>query len=97
MTKLKAFALFLLLGTTAQAQTSVLSDVQAKLTLAEPKSVYKIGEPIRLILREGKHYLFQVWNIGAMNGSQVPSARGRERRDRILKDRPLVTLKTKED
>ena len=49
------------------------------------------------IRREGKHYLFQVWNIGAMNGSQVPSARGRERRDRTLKDLPLVTLKTKED
>ena len=45
------------------------------------------------IRREGKHYLFQVWNVGAMNGSQVPSAYGRERSDRQRKDLTLVTLK----
>lgn len=73
MTKLKAFALFLLLGTSAQAQTSVLSDVQAKLTLAEPKSVYKIGEPIRLILeftagREG--YVAELLRAGKEQWSE---------------------------
>jgi len=26
------------------------------------------------IKREGKLYLFQVWNVGSMNGAQVPSA-----------------------
>jgi hypothetical protein len=45
------------------------------------------------IRREGKHYLFQVWNVGAMNGNQVPSAYGRERSDRQRKDPTLVTLK----
>ena len=45
------------------------------------------------IRREGKNYLFQVWNIGAMNGSQVPSVYGRERSDRQRKDLTLVTLK----
>ena len=45
------------------------------------------------IRREGKHYLFQVWNVGAMNGSQVPSAYGRERSARQRKDHTLVRLK----
>ena len=50
MTTLKSFVLFLFLVTSAHAQTSILPEVHVKLTLAEPKSVYKIGEPIRLIL-----------------------------------------------
>ena len=45
------------------------------------------------IRREGKHYLFQVWNVGAMNGSEIPSAYKRERSNRQRKDLPLVTLK----
>ena len=45
------------------------------------------------IRREGKHYLFQVWNVGAMNGNQVPSVYGRERNNRQRKDLTLVTLK----
>ena len=47
------------------------------------------------IRREGKHYLFQVWNVGAMNGSEIPSANERERRNRQRKDLTLVTLKAK--
>ena len=50
MTKLKSFVLLLFLVTSAHAQTSVRPEVQVKLTFAEPKSVYKIGEPIRLVL-----------------------------------------------
>lgn len=50
MTTLKSFALFLFLVTSAYSQTSVLPEVQVKLTLAEPKTVYKIGEPIKLIM-----------------------------------------------
>jgi len=45
------------------------------------------------IRRAGKHYLFQVWTVGAMNGSEVPSAYERERSDRQRKDLTLVTLK----
>lgn len=47
------------------------------------------------IRREGKHYLFQVWNVGAMNGSEIPSAYEGERSDRQRKDLTLVTLKAK--
>lgn len=46
------------------------------------------------IRREGKHYLFQVWNVGAMNGSQIPSYE-RERSDRQHKDLTHVTLRAK--
>jgi hypothetical protein len=52
---LKSFALFLFLllsvGTSATGQTPAPPEVHVKLSLAEPKSVYKIGEPIRLIMQ----------------------------------------------
>lgn len=51
---LKSFALFLFLllwvVTSALGQTFAPPEVHVKLTLAEPRSVYKIGEPIKLIL-----------------------------------------------
>lgn len=47
------------------------------------------------IRREGKLYLFQVWDVGAMNGSQIPSASERQLSDRQRKDLTLVTLKAK--
>ncbi len=50
MTTLKSFALVLFLVTSAYAQTSVLPEAHVKLTLAESRTVYKIGEPIRLIM-----------------------------------------------
>ena len=50
MTTLKSFALFLFLVTSAYAQTSVLHEAHVKLTFAEAKTVYKIGEPIKLIM-----------------------------------------------
>ena len=50
MTTLKSFVLFLFLVTSAYAQTSVLPEVHARLTLLEPKTSYKVGEPIRLIM-----------------------------------------------
>jgi hypothetical protein len=46
------------------------------------------------IRREGKHYLFQVWNVGAMNGSEIPSYE-KERSDRQRKNLTLVTLRAK--
>jgi hypothetical protein len=52
MTTLKSFALFLLLilVTSASAQTLAPPDVRVRLSLVEFKSVYKIGEPIKLIM-----------------------------------------------
>lgn len=38
------------LVTTARAQTTAPADVQVKLSLAENKTVYRIGEPVRLVM-----------------------------------------------
>ena len=50
--RLKLLFLFLLLSliSSASAQTLATPDVHVKLTLAETKTVYKIGEPIKLII-----------------------------------------------
>ena len=45
------------------------------------------------IQREGNLYLFQVWNVGAMNGAQVPSAPNMEQRAGPRESLSLVTLK----
>lgn len=45
------------------------------------------------IKREGKLYLFQVWNVGSMNGTQVPSALDKQTNDRRRQNPTLVTLK----
>ena len=45
-----ALCMLLLLVTSAFAQTSSPSDVHVKLSLASTKSVYRMGEPIKLIL-----------------------------------------------
>jgi len=50
MTTLKSFALLLFLVASADAQTSVLPEAHVKLTFAEPRAVYKVGEPIKLIM-----------------------------------------------
>jgi len=50
MTTLKSFALLLFLVASAHAQTSVLPEAHVKLTFAEPRAVYKVGEPIKLIM-----------------------------------------------
>ena len=44
------------------------------------------------IKREGKLYLYQVWNVGALSGAQVPSALDKETRERPVR-LTLVTLK----
>ena len=47
------------------------------------------------VRRGGKHYLFQVWTLGALNGREIPSAHKRERNDQQRKDPSLVTLRAK--
>jgi len=48
------------------------------------------------IKREGKLYLFQVWNVGSMNGAQVPSALDKQTNDRRRQTPALVTLKVED-
>ena len=48
------------------------------------------------IKREGKLYLFQVWSVGSMNGTQVPSALDKQTNDRRHQSPTLVTLKVED-
>ena len=52
---------------------------------------------LMFIRREGKHFLFQVWNVGALNGREIPPVSERERSDRRRKDLTLVSLKARVD
>jgi hypothetical protein len=44
------------------------------------------------IKREGKLYLFQVWNVGSMNGAQIPSVLDKRTNDRGHQSPTLVKL-----
>src|SRR5262249_41905742 len=48
------------------------------------------------IQREGKLYLFQVWNVGAMNGAEVASALDKQPNGRRHQSPTLVTLKVED-
>ena len=48
------------------------------------------------IKRGEKLYLFQVWNMGSMNGAQVPSALDKQINDRRHQSPTLVTLKVED-
>jgi hypothetical protein len=69
--------------------------VRLVLTQRVEKDTPSTASSLIFIRREGKHYLFQVWNVGAMNGSEIPSAYKTEGSDRPGKDLTLVTLKAK--
>jgi len=74
MSKIFTVILLLSLFTVAGAQTAASSDVQAKLSLAETKTVYRIGEPIKLVMeftadREG--YIVEYSPDGKEGGSDV--------------------------
>lgn len=45
------------------------------------------------IKREGKLYLFQVWNVGSMNGVQVPSILDKQTNNRGRQSPTFVVLK----
>ena len=44
--------------------------------------------------RGGKRYLFQVWNFGAVNGSQIPVLDDKHTSNQRHKERTLVILRT---
>ena len=50
-----------------------------------------------LVFKEegGTQYLFQVWNLGALNGGQVPFSLDRKSSDRQREKSTFVTLKAK--
>ena len=70
--------------------------VRLVLTQRVEKDNPSTASSLVFIQREGKLYLFQVWNVGAMNGAQVPSALDKETRDRRRQTLTLVTLKVED-
>ena len=48
------------------------------------------------IRRAGTLYLFQVWSMGSMNGTQVPSVLDKQTNDRRRESPTLVMLKAKD-
>ena len=49
------------------------------------------------INRQGRHYLFQVWSVGSLNGAEVPSALDKQTNDRRRPSATLVTLKVEDN
>jgi hypothetical protein len=60
------------------------------------KNVPSTASSLMFIKRQGKLYLFQVWNVGSMNGAQVPSAVDKQTSDRRRQSFTLVTLKVED-
>lgn len=67
--------------------------VRVVLTQRVEKDDPSAASSLIFIKREGKCYLFQVWNVGAMNGNQIPAAFEKETGDR--QNFTLVTLKAR--
>ena len=68
-----------------------------RLVLAQrvEKDLASTTSSLIFIRREGKHYLFQVWNAGALSGNQIPFALDKEPRDQQRETLTLVTLKAR--
>jgi hypothetical protein len=60
------------------------------------KNVPSTASSLMFIQRQGKLYLFQVWNVGSVNGAQVPSAFAKQTSDRRRQSFTLVTLKVED-
>lgn len=66
--------------------------VRMVLTQRVEKDKPSTASSLIFIRREGRHYLFQVWNTGAMSGNQIPFALDTETGDQR---HTLVTLTTR--
>jgi hypothetical protein len=67
--------------------------VRVVLTQHVEKDNPSTASSLVFIQRDGKRYLFQVWNVGAMNGSQIPLPIDKDAIDQ-RQDRKLVTVRT---
>jgi hypothetical protein len=69
-----------------------------RLVLAQrvEKNNPRTASSVVFIKREGKLYLFQIWNVGSMNGAQVPAALDKRTNDRQQQNPTLVTLKVED-
>ena len=77
--------------------TSVdMSVVRVVLAERVEKNHPSTASSLVFINREGKLYLFQVWNVGSMNGAQFASASDKQANERRRQSPTLVTLKVED-
>ena len=71
------------------------SIVRVVLTQRVEKDKSSTEASLIFVRREGKHYLFQVWNAGALSGNRIPLAFDTEGVDQDRRKLTLVTLRAR--
>lgn len=69
--------------------------IRVVLTLRVEKEDPSEVSSLIFILREGKHYLFQVWSLGAMSGRQIRFAYEEQRSEQQSTGLSFVTVRAK--
>lgn len=67
--------------------------VRVVLTQRIEKDEPSTASSLIFIQRQGKHYLFQVWTVAAMNGNQIPTALEKKVNEPQPNNVAFVTLK----
>lgn len=71
------------------------SIVRVVLTQRVEKDKPNAAASLIFLRREGKHYLSQVWNVGAMSGNQIPLALDTKPGDQQRQNLTFVTLRAR--
>ena len=69
--------------------------VRVVITQRVEKDEPSTSSSLIFIQRKGKHYLFQVWSVAAMNGNQIPNALDKKVNELQRNNITLVTLRAK--
>ena len=69
--------------------------VRVVLTQRVEKDEPSTASSLIFINRKGKHYLFQVWTVAAMNGNQIPVALEKKVNEQQRNNVTFVTLKAR--
>ena len=67
--------------------------VRVVITQRVEKDEPSTASSLIFIQRKGKHYLFQVWTVAAMNGNQIPVAPDKKANEQQRNNGTLVTLR----
>ena len=68
--------------------------VRVVITQRVEKDTPSPASSLIFIRRKEAHYLFQIWTVAAMNGSEIPVSFDKKTKDRRLND-TLITLKAR--
>ena len=67
--------------------------VRVVITQRVEKDEPSTASSLIFIQRKGKHYLFQVWTVAAMNGNQIPVTPDKKANEQQRNNGTLVTLR----